>query len=59
MKYGLDKPCALLSRTVAAVMGSVVVYALPGSTKGVDEYMTEVLKSIEHLICVVQGLDVH
>ena len=59
MKYGVDKPCALLSRTVAAVMGDVVVYTLPGSTKGVDEYITEILKSIEHLLCVLHGLHVH
>jgi len=59
MKYGADKPCALLSRTVAGVMGSTAVYTLPGSTKGVDEYMGEILKSFEHLICVIQGFDAH
>ena len=59
MKYGADKPCALLSRTVAATMGDIVVYALPGSTRGVEEYLSEILKSIEHLVCVLHGLDVH
>ena len=59
MKYGVDKPCALLSRTVAATMGDIVVYALPGSTRGVEEYLGEILKSIEHLVCVLHGLDVH
>lgn len=59
MKYGTDKPCALLSRTVAATMGNMVVYALPGSTRGVEEYLAEILKSIEHLVCVLHGLDVH
>lgn len=59
MKYGADKPCALLSRTVAATMGSAIVYAVPGSTKGVNEYMDEIFKTIEHLLCVVHGLDVH
>ena len=59
MKYGADKPCALISRTVAATLGSMLVYTLPGSTKGVDEYMGEILKSIEHVICVLHGLDAH
>ena len=59
MKYSIDKPCALLSRTVAAIIGSTVVYTLPGSTKGVDEYMTEILQSLEHTICVLHEFDVH
>lgn len=59
MKYGVDKPCALLSRTVAATMGNTAVYTLPGSRKGVDEYMGEILKSMEHLICVLNGLEAH
>jgi len=58
-KYGADKPCALLSRTVAAVLGSMIVYALPGSTKGVDEYMEEVMKSFDHVLCVLHELEVH
>ena len=33
VKYSENKPCALLSRTVAATMGSTVIYALPGSSK--------------------------
>jgi molybdenum cofactor synthesis domain-containing protein len=58
-KYGADKPCALLSRTVAAVLGSTIVYALPGSTKGVDEYTEEVMKSFDHVLCVLHELEVH
>lgn len=59
IKYGADKPCALLSRTVAAMLGETVVYTLPGSTKGVDEYMGEILKTFEHLLCVVHALETH
>ncbi len=59
LKYGAEKPCALISRSVAAVMGRTVVYAIPGSSKAVDEYMGEILKSIEHIVCTVHGLDVH
>jgi len=59
MKYGADKPCALLSRTVAAVMASTLIYTIPGSTKGVDEYMTELLKTMDHTLCVIHGLETH
>lgn len=59
LKYGADKPCVLISRSVATVMGRTVVYAIPGSSKAVDEYMAEILKSIEHILCAVHGLDVH
>ena len=59
IKYGADKPCALISRTVAATLGDTLVYTLPGSRKGVDEYMGEIVNSIEHLICVMHGLEVH
>jgi len=59
LRYGADKPCALISRSVAAMLGKTVVYAIPGSSKAVDEYMAEILKSIEHIVCTVHGLDVH
>jgi len=59
MKYGMDKPNALLSRGVAGVMGKSLVYALPGSVKAVNEYMTEINKTLQHLIYMLHGLDVH
>ncbi len=59
LKYGAEKPCALISRSVAVVIGRTLLYAIPGSTKAVDEYMGEILKSIEHIVCTVHGLDVH
>jgi molybdenum cofactor synthesis domain-containing protein len=59
VKYGADKPCALISRSVAAVLNAMVVYAIPGSSKAVDEYLGEVLKSFDHVICTVHGLEVH
>lgn len=59
MKYATDKPCALLSRSVAAIIGSTLVYTLPGSSKGVDEYMTELAKSIPHTLCVLHDLQTH
>jgi molybdopterin adenylyltransferase len=59
MKYGENKPCALLSRTVAAVMATTLIYTIPGSTKGVDEYMLELLKTMDHTLCVIHGLETH
>jgi molybdopterin adenylyltransferase len=59
MKYGAEKPNALLSRGVAGLMGTAFVYTLPGSVKAVNEYMTEILKTMEHLVYMLNGLDSH
>ncbi len=59
LKFGQDKPNALLSRSVAAVFGKCLIYTLPGSVRAVREYMGEILKTIEHLIVTVHGLDTH
>jgi len=59
LKYGDAKPNALLSRSVAAVAGRSLVYTLPGSVRAVEEYMAEILKTIEHLILMLHGLDSH
>lgn len=58
-KYGAEKPNALLSRSIAAVCGQTLIYTLPGSPKAVDEYLDEILKSLEHVIFMLQGLYVH
>lgn len=59
MKYGTDKPAALLSRSVAGVMGRSLVFTLPGSVKAVNEYMAEISKSLMHMIYMLHGLDSH
>jgi len=59
MKYGSVKPNALLSRGVAGVIGKSLIYTLPGSVKAVEEYMTEILKTIKHLIYMQYGIDTH
>jgi molybdenum cofactor synthesis domain-containing protein len=59
MKYGTEKPNALLSRGVAGVMGYTLVYTLPGSVKAVNEYMGEILKTLRHLFYMMYGLDAH
>ncbi len=59
MKYGIEKPNALLSRGVAGVMGESLIYTLPGSVKAVQEYMAEILKTLQHLIFMLHGIDAH
>ncbi len=59
IKYGQEKPNALLSRGIAGLIGETLIYTLPGSVKAVNEYMAEILKTMEHLIYMRHGLDVH
>jgi molybdopterin adenylyltransferase len=59
VKYGAIKPNALLSRSVAGVAGEMLIFALPGSLKAVQEYMVEILPVLEHLVFMVHGLDNH
>ncbi len=58
-KYGSIKPNALLSRAIAGVMGSTLVYTLPGSVKAVDEYMSEITPTLRHSIYMLHNLDAH
>ena len=59
LKFGADKPNALLSRSVAGVAGNTLIYTLPGSVRAVQEYMQEILKTLEHLLFTLHGLDNH
>lgn len=59
VKFGAEKPNVLLSRSVAAVLGQTLVYTLPGSVRAVDEYLGEILKSLEHAVLMLHGLDAH
>jgi molybdenum cofactor synthesis domain-containing protein len=59
VKYGMQKPNALLSRGVAGIAGDCFLFTLPGSVKGVEEYMTEISKSMMHLIYMRHGIDSH
>lgn len=59
VKYGMEKPAALLSRGVAGVSGKTLIYALPGSVKAVTEYCNEILPTIEHSVYMLAGIDNH
>lgn len=59
VKYGAEKPNALLSRGVAGTMHNSLVYTLPGSVKAVKEYLTEIFKTLDHLLYMIHGIDNH
>jgi molybdenum cofactor synthesis domain-containing protein len=59
IKYGAGKPNALVSRSVAGVMGKSLVFTLPGSVKAVNEYLAEIFSSFLHLVYMMHGLDTH
>jgi len=59
IKYGMENPNALLSRGISGIAGKSLIYTLPGSLKAVDEYMTEILKTLKHTILMQYGIDTH
>jgi molybdopterin adenylyltransferase len=59
LKYGAEKPNALLSRGVAGISGKALIYTLPGSLKAVDEYMSEIIRTLKHTVLMQYGIDTH
>lgn len=59
LKYGAEKPNALLSRSVAGVKNKTLMFSLPGSTKAVNEYLTEIHKILMHSFLMLHGIDSH
>lgn len=59
VKYGMEKPAALLSRGIAGVSGKTLIYSLPGSVKAVTEYCNEIMPTIEHSMYMIAGIDSH
>jgi molybdenum cofactor synthesis domain-containing protein len=59
IKYGGEKPNALLSRGIAGITGKSLIYTLPGSVRAVEEYMTEIVKTLKHTIYMQYGVDKH
>jgi molybdenum cofactor synthesis domain-containing protein len=58
-KFGANNPRARLSRAVAGVAGTTQIYALPGSVRAVEEYLPEILVTLEHLADTLHGVDTH
>jgi len=59
IKYGQEKPAALLSRSIAGVMGHSLVFTLPGSVPAVKEYLEEITKGLKHMIFMINQIDSH
>ena len=59
MKYGMEKPNALISRSVAGLMNNTMVFTLPGSVRAVNEYMAEITKVLRHLLLMLYSIDAH
>lgn len=59
VKYGSQKPAALLTRAVAGLHNKTFVFTLPGSVKAVNEYCTEIFSVLEHAFYMLYGLDKH
>ena len=59
VKYGMLKPNALISRSIAGVRSGMLIYALPGSVKAVREYCAEILPTVLHSMKMIYGVDDH
>ena len=59
VKFGNDKPNALLSRAIAGTIGKCLIYTLPGSVNAVNEYCDEISKTMEHSLLMLHGIDGH
>lgn len=59
LRFGSEFPNALLSRAVAAVLSHSLVYTLPGGVRAVEDYVGEILKTTEHLLLMIRGIDAH
>ena len=59
IKYGMEKPNALISRSIAGLIGNTMIFVLPGSVKAVNEYMSEITKVLQHLVLMLYSIDAH
>ena len=59
VKYGMEFPNALISRSIAGVAGKTLIYALPGNPKAVKEYADEIFKTVEHSFRMLYAIDEH
>jgi molybdopterin adenylyltransferase len=58
-KFGSTNPRARLSRAIAGIAQKTQIYTLPGSVRAVEEYLGEILVTLEHLALQLHGRDDH
>ena len=55
-QYGQERiPTAMLSRSVAGLIGNTLIITMPGSTGGVIEYMDALFPQVLHVFSVMEG----
>jgi molybdopterin biosynthesis enzyme MoaB len=59
MQHAGANPCARLSRSIAGVHGTTQIYSMPGSVGAVGEYLPEILRTFEHVLLMLHGIDAH
>jgi molybdenum cofactor synthesis domain-containing protein len=59
VKYGMEKPNALLSRGVAGVIDTCLIYTLPGNPKAIQDYTHEIFKTVNHSMLMLHGINAH
>jgi molybdenum cofactor synthesis domain-containing protein len=59
LKYGQVYPNALLSRSVAGIIGKTMIFSMPGSPKAVAEYMEEIHRILFHAFLMLNGINKH
>jgi len=58
-KFGANNPRARLSRAIAGAARTTQIYTLPGSVRAVEEYLPEILVTMEHIAEILRGEDAH
>ena len=58
-KYGAKYPNALISRSIAGIIGETQVFTLPGSVKAAGEYCEEIMKTVEHTLFMLKSISFH
>lgn len=59
VKYGMQFPNALISRSIAGTIDKTLIYTLPGNPKAVREYLDEILPTVEHSMRMLHNIDSH
>jgi len=59
VKYGQQKPAALLSRSIAGIKNNCLAFALPGSVRAVEEYCNEIIPLLNHAQLMLHSIDAH